>query len=202
MASLSLYLDTRVKDSKTARSEVMVACNGAVVQPAEDNSASGHGGRRPRASVAMKPVAERYLIEELMADPYAVPTNLEPSAASLPSFAHSTSTSPPEGCEIESMSPAPDEITWIRPRRFKPSGTSALGVSVLSVRGKVNDPDAEDIDLRLDSGADVTLISSEFYHSLSKPPKLRQGRKMQLWQLTDHSSQIQGYIEVSIFFRE
>ncbi|KAI0749011.1 hypothetical protein BC629DRAFT_1444896 [Irpex lacteus] len=92
-----------------------------------------------------------------------------------------------------------EEISWVRPRRYRPSGTSALGVSVLSMRGRVNSLDEKEIDLRLDSGADITLLSAEYYRSLAKPPKLRQGRKMQLWQLTDQAAQIEGYVELPLF---
>lgn len=55
------------------------------------------------------------------------------------------------------------------------------------------------IDLRLDSGADITLLSAEAYASLRNPPKLKKGRKMQLWQLTDQSSDIEGCMELLVY---
>ncbi|KAI0802960.1 hypothetical protein BC629DRAFT_1241952, partial [Irpex lacteus] len=89
----------------------------------------------------------------------------------------------------------------VKPRRYKPSGSSAVGVSVLSLRGWLNDSNAEETDIRLDSGADISLISAEYYASLTKPPKLRRGRKMELWQLTDRSSKIEGYIDLPVYLR-
>ncbi|KAI0825916.1 hypothetical protein BC629DRAFT_1257812, partial [Irpex lacteus] len=83
----------------------------------------------------------------------------------------------------------------------KPSGSSAVGVSVLSIRGSINDVANPEVDLRLDSGADITLVSAEYFNSLERPPKLRQGRKMELWQLTDKSSKIEGYVELPLFVR-
>ncbi|KAI0788964.1 hypothetical protein BC629DRAFT_1271364, partial [Irpex lacteus] len=73
--------------------------------------------------------------------------------------------------------------------------------SVLSIRGSINDVANPEVDLRLDSGADITLVSAEYFNSLERPPKLRQGRKMELWQLTDKSSKIEGYVELPLFVR-
>ncbi|KAI0755859.1 hypothetical protein BC629DRAFT_1271891, partial [Irpex lacteus] len=91
------------------------------------------------------------------------------------------------------------EVNWVKPRKYRPSGASAVGVSVLSIPGSINDPGGPEVDLRLDSGADVTLISATYYAGLTKPPKLRRGRKMDLWQLTDKSAKIEGYVEVPVF---
>ncbi|KAI0763409.1 hypothetical protein BC629DRAFT_1274219, partial [Irpex lacteus] len=87
------------------------------------------------------------------------------------------------------------------PRRYKPSGSSAVGVSVLSLQGWLNDPKTAEVDVRLDSGADISLISAEYYATLDKRPKLHRGRKMELWQLTDRSSKIEGYVDLPVFLR-
>ncbi|KAI0755883.1 hypothetical protein BC629DRAFT_1271875, partial [Irpex lacteus] len=93
----------------------------------------------------------------------------------------------------------PREVHWLGPRRFRPSGSSALGVSVLSIPRRINDPNGEVVDLCLDSGADISLISATYYASLKKPPKLRKGRQMDLWQLTSKATRIDGYIELPLF---
>jgi len=56
-----------------------------------------------------------------------------------------------------------------------------------------------EVDLRLDSCADITLISSEFYDSLLDKPKIKQGMRMQLWQLTDKDSKLRGFVRIPIF---
>ena len=56
-----------------------------------------------------------------------------------------------------------------------------------------------EVDLQLDSCADITLISSEFYDSLLDKPKIRQGMWMQLWQLTDKDSKLRGFVRLPIF---
>jgi len=51
-------------------------------------------------------------------------------------------------------------------KRFRPDGTSTVGVSVLAVRGWVGLKENNKIDLQLDSCADITLLSEEYYHML------------------------------------
>ncbi|KII90038.1 hypothetical protein PLICRDRAFT_85138, partial [Plicaturopsis crispa FD-325 SS-3] len=87
----------------------------------------------------------------------------------------------------------------LRKKRQKPDGKSASGVSVLSARGHVGNPDNPETDLRLDSCANITLISLEYYRSLPSPPAMRQGMKTRLWQLTDRSAEITGYVTIPIF---
>ena len=84
-------------------------------------------------------------------------------------------------------------------RRSRPEGMSAVGVSVLSTRGFVGSLKNAETDLRLDSCADVTLISNEFYESLTARPSIKQGMRMQLWQLTDKDSSLRGFVRIPIF---
>ena len=84
-------------------------------------------------------------------------------------------------------------------RRFTPVGSSAVGVSVVAVQGQVGSMRNDQIDLRLDSCADVTLISQEFLESLKDCPSCQKGLKMDLWQLTDKDAKIQGYVRIPIF---
>ena len=83
-------------------------------------------------------------------------------------------------------------------KRFRPDGTSAVGVSVLAVKGWVGSKENDRIDLRLDSCADITLLSEEYYHTLRDKPPLRTGMKLRLWQLTDSNASIQGFVKIPI----
>ncbi|KAI0729001.1 hypothetical protein BC629DRAFT_1247249, partial [Irpex lacteus] len=155
-------------------------------------------GRRRKVTVEVipeepseKPTATVYLIEE---------NTLDGEIHEVP-FEASNTVEVPEPSPASSCEPASQEVRWVRPRRYKPSGSSAVGVSVLSLRGCLNDPNAPEVDVRLDSGADISLISAEYYATLDKRPKLRRGRKMELWQLTDRSSKIEGYIDLPLFLR-
>jgi hypothetical protein len=97
--------------------------------------------------------------------------------------------------------PPPKELKPIRmaKKRFYPAGESSVGVSVLAVKGWVGNSMNESIDLRLDSCADITLISSEYYNTLKGAPSIQQGMRMRLWQLTDKDSVLRGFVRIPIF---
>jgi hypothetical protein len=65
-----------------------------------------------------------------------------------------------------------------------------IGVSVLSTRGFIGSLNNVETDLRLDSCADIMLISHEFYEELFSKPSIKQGMRMRLWQLTDKDAQL------------
>ena len=48
---------------------------------------------------------------------------------------------------------------------------------------------------------DVTLISEEFFLSLKQAPKVQQGMRMQLWQLTDKDSSLKGFVQIPIIMQ-
>ncbi|RDB26460.1 hypothetical protein Hypma_006020 [Hypsizygus marmoreus] len=77
-----------------------------------------------------------------------------------------------------------------------------MGISVLSCRGWVGNTKNPSIDLRLDSGADITLISEEYYRSLISPPAMQQGLKMKLWQLMDKHASLKGFVRMPIFIMD
>lgn len=56
-----------------------------------------------------------------------------------------------------------------------------------------------EMDLHLDSCTDITLISYEYYESLATKPSIKQGMRLQLWQLTDKDSKLKGFVRIPIF---
>ncbi|EDR09698.1 uncharacterized protein LACBIDRAFT_326241 [Laccaria bicolor S238N-H82] len=96
--------------------------------------------------------------------------------------------------------PIPDIRVRLKKKRFAPAGASAVGVSVVAVQGWVGSTRNKPIDIRLDSCADVTLISQEYLESLQDRPPCQNGLKMNLWQLTDKDATLQGYVRIPIFF--
>ncbi|KAF9540354.1 hypothetical protein CPC08DRAFT_650926 [Agrocybe pediades] len=100
----------------------------------------------------------------------------------------------------EISSQPPEKETKRIPRRRTPRpGSSALGISVLSVKGYLCSSRNNPIDLRLDSCADISLISEEYYNSLKNKPKLQQGLRMRLWQVTDKDCSLKGYATFAVF---
>lgn len=83
--------------------------------------------------------------------------------------------------------------------RSCPEGMSAIGVSVLSTKGFVGGLNNREMDLQLDSCADITLISLKFYETLISKPSIKQGMRMRLWQLTDKDLQLKGFVCIPIY---
>ncbi|GJE92997.1 hypothetical protein PsYK624_091560 [Phanerochaete sordida] len=90
-------------------------------------------------------------------------------------------------------------VVQVPQRRTFTAGASAHGVSVLSLRGHLNALEEPAVDLRFDSCADITLISEEYYKALKSPPRIRTGTRLELWQLVDKRSTIEGYVELNVF---
>jgi hypothetical protein len=62
--------------------------------------------------------------------------------------------------------------------RAHAAGRSAAGISVLATSGWLGSTEERKLDLRLDSCADVTLLSEKFWLSMKERPKLKRGVKM------------------------
>ena len=95
--------------------------------------------------------------------------------------------------------PTKEKLMQVPKVRSRPEGMSVIGVSVLSMRGFVGGLNNVETDLRLDSCADITLISHEFYEQLTSRPAIKQGMRMRLWQLTDKDSQLKGFVRIPIY---
>ncbi|KAJ7882129.1 hypothetical protein B0H13DRAFT_1890974 [Mycena leptocephala] len=95
--------------------------------------------------------------------------------------------------------PAKETLIRLFKRRKTKAGRLALGTSVLSMRGSVGSVDTPMIDLRLDTCANITLISQDYYNSIPNRAPIRAGIPMKLVQLTQEESGIQGFTVVPIF---
>jgi hypothetical protein len=91
----------------------------------------------------------------------------------------------------------PPTIRCVKARSMPP-GKSALGITALSVLdGRLGNLEGPVTQLRLDSGADITLISEECYRSLPSRPKLQKGMKLSLFELTNQAK-ILGFINITV----
>ncbi|TFY54605.1 hypothetical protein EVJ58_g8762 [Rhodofomes roseus] len=84
--------------------------------------------------------------------------------------------------------------------RDPPAGHSTVGVSALSFTLRLGSLSHPTVDCRADSGADISLISQEYLESLpaASRPKVKQGLKMNLFQLTG-GFRISGYIQTQVY---
>ena len=67
----------------------------------------------------------------------------------------------------------------------------------LNMWGKLGSTQDPDVQLCLDLGTNITLISKECYRSLCTKPRLCQGMKLKLWALTNNV-RILGYINLMV----
>ncbi|SJL08056.1 uncharacterized protein ARMOST_11415 [Armillaria ostoyae] len=95
--------------------------------------------------------------------------------------------------------PTPLKPRHIPRQRHHDAGHSAIGISVLAVEGWIGNPRNTPVLLHHDSGADVSLLSWEYYQTLTNPPRIKKGAQMKLWQLTDKDADIEGYVTMPIF---
>ena len=77
--------------------------------------------------------------------------------------------------------------------RNPPVGFSALGIAAFCVKGRINRTDGKEVIARIDSGADITLMSEEFYGLLHELPQPKEGIRMTLFQLTG-DAKVLGYV--------
>ena len=150
-----------------------------------------------------KPKSPRHLLESLHEedDTPNQPSGEDSSTQEQKEVHHTSRSKNDHAPPLMDLPPPPPDSKPIRLscKRQTPPGFSSLRVSVLSTKGWVSGLDNERVDLRLDSCADITLISEDFYKSLKRAPRMQQGMKMQLWQLTDKDESLRGYVRILIF---
>ena len=84
-------------------------------------------------------------------------------------------------CSAELQEPT---IIAARKGRLQPEGLGSVGVRALHTRAHVPSPLIEAIPARLGSGADITLISEEYFNLLPDKPPIKKGLHMKLYHLT------------------
>ncbi|KIJ58641.1 hypothetical protein HYDPIDRAFT_171209 [Hydnomerulius pinastri MD-312] len=116
----------------------------------------------------------------------------------IPSGDH---TGEPTRTPAEELNPPTEmkEHVKLAPRVAKPWGQAAEGVLVVATCGRLGGLDEHELDLRLNLGASVTLISQEYLRTLKQLPKLRQEAKMCLHYLTNKDARLENYVHVPVF---
>src|ERR1700743_3115231 len=121
-------------------------------------------------------------------------SNLSPSAVEeLPQ------ESDPRAYLITCSSITAANLIILRPLQARPPGTSFLGSSASFVPCRFGSVLAPPHKLILDSGSDITLISSSVLNSIDPKPKNKNGQKINLIQVTGNAS-ISGFIQLTIYF--
>ncbi|GLB45785.1 hypothetical protein LshimejAT787_2900130 [Lyophyllum shimeji] len=90
------------------------------------------------------------------------------------------------------------EIVTARKARSLPEGYSSLGSRALHIKAHVGAVDQAPIQGRLDSGADITLMSEEYWKSIPGLPTPKEGMRIKLYHLTGHTK-VLGYIKTTLY---
>lgn len=81
----------------------------------------------------------------------------------------------------------------------RPPGTSFLGARAIRAQAHIGSLNEPQQDVIIDSGSDITLISTACWEKLSAPPKLKAGQRINLIQVTG-SAKINGFVNVDLYF--
>ena len=81
----------------------------------------------------------------------------------------------------------------------RPPGTYFLGSRSTTISAHIGKDNLSNTPITIDSGSDITLISEKCLSSLTNPPKVCSGQKVNLVQVTGKSS-INGYIVTPLTF--
>lgn len=97
--------------------------------------------------------------------------------------------------------PIPDANGIIRLQKemARPPGCSFLGAKATATRVQIGGPSGPMEKLIVDSGSDITLISSDLLDKISPRPRVKVGQKISLLQITATSS-ISGFVTIDIIF--
>ncbi|KAI9069858.1 hypothetical protein FKP32DRAFT_1691241, partial [Trametes sanguinea] len=80
----------------------------------------------------------------------------------------------------------------------RPPGCTFLGASATTLPGRINQWDSDPIPIIVDSGSDITLVSQRTLNKLPDSPRVRNGQKVQLVQVTG-SATITGYVPLDVY---
>ncbi|KAF9004147.1 hypothetical protein BDZ89DRAFT_903935, partial [Hymenopellis radicata] len=83
--------------------------------------------------------------------------------------------------------------------KARPPGCTFLGSRITETKASVGGIEQDNIDVVLDSGSDITLISEKAWKKLSTHPKARKGQRVNLKQVTG-TSVIDEFTTIDLFF--
>ncbi|KAL1658247.1 hypothetical protein GGF50DRAFT_38893, partial [Schizophyllum commune] len=84
--------------------------------------------------------------------------------------------------------------------RAHPAGYNALDTNALTLPVRIGSPRGEQTHGRMDSGADITLMSEEFFEKVGTLPPYREGLRMKLYHLTG-AAKVLGFTTFTMYAR-
>jgi len=91
------------------------------------------------------------------------------------------------------------EVITLEPIKGRPPGTTFLGAQPSKATVRLNSPTGLSTQIVVDSGSNITLVSSKLLERISPSPKPREGQNIKINQVTGQSSTTQ-YVTLNIYF--
>ena len=85
-------------------------------------------------------------------------------------------------------------------KETKPEGLGSLGTQALHIKAHVQSIGRGEVKARLDSGADITLMSEDFWKQMGTLSKPKEGMRMKLYHLTGHAK-VLGFVKTRLYTR-
>jgi hypothetical protein len=85
--------------------------------------------------------------------------------------------------------------------RSLPEGYSSLGIKALHIKAMVSSINGVEIRGWLNSGADITLMSEEYWETLKERPPIKEGLQMRLYHLTGYA-RVLGYVRTTLYTKD
>ncbi|KAG6904467.1 hypothetical protein DXG01_009696, partial [Tephrocybe rancida] len=89
------------------------------------------------------------------------------------------------------------DIVHVRKAPLLPDGMGSLGTRALHIKAHIGSLDQEPVLARLDSGANITLMSEDYWKSIPGLPAPKEGLCIKLYHLTGNV-RVLGYIKMMI----
>ncbi|CAG7851924.1 SubName: Full=Related to TY3B-TY3B protein {ECO:0000313/EMBL:CCA76077.1} [Serendipita indica DSM 11827] len=122
--------------------------------------------------------------------------------ASISSPDYDSSPNPPSEASSQAFAAIANNPPIIKIPEFMacPPGTSFLSAKPTTITARIGQLEAEAVQVIADSGAKITLISSQYYHSMNPKPCMHKGLEVKIRQVRD-DAEIDMYIQTHLFIQ-
>ena len=100
---------------------------------------------------------------------------------------------------VTHTSPNSKPLVELKKYLARPLGCSFLGAQATQVVATINSLESNSSKVIVDLGSDITLILFKMLLEMQNPPKVKQGQRINLVQVTGNTS-ISGYVEIDLYF--
>ena len=100
----------------------------------------------------------------------------------------------PAGEDLRDYTPLDAEVIMAVKKETKPEGLGSLGTQALHIKAHIQSIGRGEVKAHLDLGADITLMSEDFWKQMGTLSKPKEGMRMKLYHLTGHAK-VLGFVK-------